>query len=67
VIAVTVASMLGFAFYEIGGNLAYAIRGTTHLLGSDPLMVASAGLTLPFTAAAALATDALLRRAFGAR
>ena len=66
-IAVTVASMMGFAFYVIGGNLAYAIRGTAHLRGSDPLMIVNAGLTLPFTAAAALAFDALLKRAFGAR
>lgn len=67
VIAVTAASMMGLAFYEIGGNLAYVVRGATVLPRYDPIMVVTAVLTLPFTAAVALAVDALLRRAFGAR
>jgi len=67
VIAVTAASMLGFAFYEIGGNLAYAVRSTTVLPRYDPILVVTAILTLPFTAAVALAVDALLKRAFGSR
>ncbi len=67
VIAVTAASMLGFAFYEIGGNLAYAVRSTTVLPRYDPILVVTAVLTLPFTAAVALAVNALFKRAFGPR
>ena len=64
VISVLAASVLGFAFYEIGGNVAYLVRGTTHLPTYDPILVTTAILTLPFTAACALAVSALLRRAF---
>ena len=67
VIAVTAASMMGLAFYEIGGNLAYVVRGTTVLPRYDRILVVTAILTLPFTAAVALAVNALLKRAFGSR
>jgi cation transporter-like permease len=66
-ISVLTASMLGFAFYEIGGNIAYLVRGTTHLRSGDPIVMTTAFLTLPFTAACALAIAALLRRAFRSR
>jgi hypothetical protein len=66
-IAVTVASMMGFAFYVIGGNLAYAVRGTNVLPRYDRILVVTAILTLPFTAAVALAVDALLKKALGSR
>lgn len=66
-VSVCTASMLGFAFYEIGGNIAYIVRGTTHLASYDPIVITTAFLTLPFTAICALITAALLRRAFRSR
>jgi hypothetical protein len=66
-IAVIVASMIGFAFYMLGGNLAYVVRGTTVLPRYDRILVVTAVLTLPFTAAVALAVNGLLKKAFGPR
>ena len=67
-ISVAAASLLGVAFYTILGNLAYVLHGTSPgVRPNPPLMILVAALTLPFTAACALLTDELLRRALGQR
>lgn len=66
-ISVVTGSVAGFAFYVIAGNVVYAIHGTSRLPTYDPLLVTTSILTLPVTAAAALAMHALMRKAFGSR
>ena len=66
-ISVMAGSVAGFAFYQIGGNLVYMIRGTSRLATYDPLLVTSCILSLPATAAATLAMNYVLRRAFRPR
>jgi hypothetical protein len=66
-ISVAVGSVAGLAFYMIGGNVVYAIHGTSRLPTYDPLLVTSCILTFPVTAAATLAMHALIRRAYGSR
>ncbi len=67
IISIIMGSMVGFAFYQIAGNLACAVRDVIHLPMDNPLLWTAAILTLPVTAVVTLATNHVLRRAFRSR